>query len=95
LETPELKVFEIPSEPIAKYVSTASLQMLSNIPDAVGASHCQEGQQANVFGIKNVLYESTGGKRKNMKKRRKTKKVKKNKKTHKKRTNRKTNRRSK
>jgi surface protein len=81
LENDTLRVFEIPSEPIANYVSTASLQMLSSLPIAVGASHCQAGQAANVFDIKNVPYESRGGKRKKMKKTRKIKKTGKTKKT--------------
>jgi hypothetical protein len=45
------------------------------------ASHCQEGQESNVFDITNVLNESEseiiGGKKRNIKKRKKTRKVKK------------------
>jgi len=45
---------------------------LSDNPNAVSASHCQEGQEANVFEIKKIVVdESIGGKRK-----RKTKKLK-------------------
>jgi hypothetical protein len=40
--------------------------MLSNSPDAVGASHCQEGQEANVFDILNISL-NVGGKRKTRK----------------------------
>jgi hypothetical protein len=71
------RVFEISTEPIIHYASTASLQMLSDDPDAVGASHCQEGQEANVFEIKKIVVdESIGGKRKRKTKKRKTKKSK-------------------
>jgi hypothetical protein len=71
------RVFEIVREPINHYASTASLQMLSDNPNAVSASHCQEGQEANVFEIKKIVVdESIGGKRKRKTKKRKTKKSK-------------------
>jgi hypothetical protein len=75
LENSSIRILELSPEPVTQYPSTASLQMLSDSPDAVGASHCQEGQEANVYDILNILQnESVGGKRKTRK--RKTRKCK-------------------
>jgi hypothetical protein len=82
LETPELKVFEIPSDPIMHYVSTASLQVMNVGRNFLGASHCQEGQEADVFDIKIIPYESSGGK-KIRRKSRKSRKTRKGRKTRK------------
>jgi surface protein len=85
IENPQYKILEIPTTPIKNYVSTTSLQMLTNNPNAVGASHCQAGQEVNVFDLLiipvNNTASSSGGKRKTC--RRKNKKTcrRKNKKT--------------
>jgi hypothetical protein len=65
LENSSIRILELSTEPVMQYPSTASLQILSDSPDAVGASHCQEGQEANVYDILKISpIESVGGKRK-------------------------------
>jgi hypothetical protein len=64
-------------EPTLIYPSTASLQMLSSNPNAVSASHCQEGQQATVYDLKSINIATTGGKKRKTRKTSKTKKTKK------------------
>jgi hypothetical protein len=62
-------------------VTTASLQMLEDNPDAVGASHCQEGQEELVYQLKTIQETTTVGGKHN---RRKSKKKKQNKRTRRK-----------
>jgi surface protein len=84
LQDDSIKALEIVGEPIEKLVSTTSQQMLEPNANAVGASHCQEGQEANVYEIKNIIINLLEGgrsrkKRKTIKKRKTMKKIKKRK----------------
>jgi surface protein len=58
-----IRCIEISSEPTKNLVSTASYQMVYyNNPNAIGASHCQEGQNENVYELSKINIELTGGK---------------------------------
>jgi hypothetical protein len=59
------------------YPSTASYQMLSIIPNAVSASHCQQGHQETVYDLKCIHIATAGGKKRKTRKTSKTKKTKK------------------
>jgi hypothetical protein len=48
--------------------------MLSINPNAMSASHCQEGQQATVYDLKSINIATTGGKKRKTRKNRKTRK---------------------
>lgn len=55
------------------FPSVASLQMLTSQPNAVSASHCQEGQEQKVYSLKQILLpvQSAGAGRRTRKKKRK------------------------
>jgi hypothetical protein len=45
--------------PIKTAPSTVSLQMVGSDPDAVGASHCQEGQSEIINDIRRVIINNS------------------------------------
>jgi hypothetical protein len=96
INNPDIKCVKISSEPINNLVTTASFYVTfidHNRLDATGASHCQEGQQEQVYDLFNIPINNSGGKRRTHKRR--TNKHRTNKhRTNKRRTNkRRTNKR--
>jgi surface protein len=65
INNPDIKCVEISSEPINNLVTTASFYVTfieHNRLDVTGASHCQEGQEEQVYDLFNIPINS-GGKR--------------------------------
>jgi surface protein len=59
-----IRCIEISPEPLWELPSKASYQMIfSSTPDAIGSSHCQEGQNENVYDLLKINVEFTGGKK--------------------------------
>jgi len=56
-----IRIVEIATPEIDNAVSTASLRMLGPDPNAVGASHCQEGQGDKIYALKKMEMETSGG----------------------------------
>ena len=69
IEDPSVRIIEIVTPEISNAVSTASLQILGPNPNALAASHCQAGQGDKIYALKKMLLETTGGKKRQTKKR--------------------------
>lgn len=80
VETQETRCVNISSTPSREVPSTASYQMLGPTPNAVGASHCQEGQGAKVYSLEDIPMQMGGKRRRKTRKRRRA-----NRRTHKRR----------
>ena len=75
MKTKTARCININSTPIKDLPSTASYQMIfSRNPNAVGSSHCQEGQGEKVYGLEIIPVTLTGGRKTIRKTIRKTKK---------------------
>ena len=61
LADPSIRIVEISTPEIDNAVSTASVQMLGPDPNAVAASHCQEGQGDKIYALKKMTMETSGG----------------------------------
>jgi hypothetical protein len=80
INNPDIKCVEISSEPINNLVTTASFYVTfieHNRLDVTGASHCQEGQEEQVYDLFNIPINSGGKRRTNLRtyKRRKHKQI--------------------
>jgi hypothetical protein len=80
INNPNIRCVEISSEPINNLVTTASFYVTfieHNRLDVTGASHCQEGQEEQVYDLFNIPINSGGKRRTNLRtyKRRKHKQI--------------------
>ena len=69
INNPDIRCVEISSEPINNLVTTASFYVTfidHNRLDVTSASHCQEGQEEQVYDLFNIPINS-GGKRRTSK----------------------------
>ena len=63
-----IQIINITDSGIPEYPSVASLQMFGPNPDAVGATHCQEGQNGKLYTMENITPILVGGGRRRRKK---------------------------